>query len=509
MASDNEIILRMEHINMFFPGVKALKDVTFNLRRGEIHSLMGENGPGKSTLIKVLTGVYAKTSGDIIYCGNHINPKSTLESQQIGISTVYQEVNLCQNLTVAENIYIGREPRGRFGAIDWRKMSNDAQKLLKNSLGIDIDVNQTLSFYPVAMQQMIAIARAIDTRCKILILDEPTSSLSDKETEKLFSIMRDLRDTGISIIFISHFLEQIYAICDRITVLRDGEYVGEYDVKTLPRIELISKMMGKEIKEGEIETTQSKSKARESVFLSTEHLTVPGKVKDLTMNIHEGEVIGLAGLLGAGRTEIAESLFGLNQATSGTIEVEGVKVSVKSPMDMMDRRVAFCPEDRKSAGVFGDLSVRENIMIALQAKNGMFKHMPRAKQNELADYYIDLLRIKVSDREQMLSNLSGGNQQKVIIARWLATQPSLLILDEPTRGIDVGTKTEIEALAVSLAREKGMSVVFISGEMGEMVRTCSRILVIRDHVKITELAEDEISEAHIMQAIAGDYHGHA
>ncbi len=509
MASDNEIILRMEHINMFFPGVKALKDVTFNLRRGEIHSLMGENGAGKSTLIKVLTGVYAKTSGDIIYCGNHINPKSTLESQKIGISTVYQEVNLCQNLTVAENIYIGREPRGRFGAIDWRKMSNDAQKLLKNSLGIDIDVNQTLSFYPVAMQQMIAIARAIDTRCKILILDEPTSSLSDKETEKLFSIMRDLRDTGISIIFISHFLEQIYAICDRITVLRDGEYVGEYDVKTLPRIELISKMMGKEIKEGEIETTQSKSKARESVFLSTDHLTVPGKVKDLTMNIHEGEVIGLAGLLGAGRTEIAESLFGLNQATSGTIEVEGVKVSVKSPMDMMDRRVAFCPEDRKSAGVFGDLSVRENIMIALQAKNGMFKHMPRAKQNELADYYIDLLRIKVSDREQRLSNLSGGNQQKVIIARWLATQPSLLILDEPTRGIDVGTKTEIEALAVSLAREKGMSVVFISGEMGEMVRTCSRILVIRDHVKITELAEDEISEAHIMQAIAGDYHGHA
>ena len=502
MASDNEIILRMEHINMFFPGVKALKDVTFNLRRGEIHSLMGENGAGKSTLIKVLTGVYAKTSGDIIYCGNHINPKSTLESQQIGISTVYQEVNLCQNLTVAENIYIGREPRGRFGAIDWRKMSNDAQKLLKNSLGIDIDVNQTLSFYPVAMQQMIAIARAIDTRCKILILDEPTSSLSDKETEKLFSIMRDLRDTGISIIFISHFLEQIYAICDRITVLRDGEYVGEYDVKTLPRIELISKMMGKEIKEGEIETTQSKSKARESVFLSTEHLTVPGKVKDLTMNIHEGEVIGLAGLLGAGRTEIAESLFGLNQATSGTIEVEGVKVSVKSPMDMMDRRVAFCPEDRKSAGVFGDLSVRENIMIALQAKNGMFKHMPRAKQNELADYYIDLLRIKVSDREQMLSNLSGGNQQKVIIARWLATQPSLLILDEPTRGIDVGTKLEIQRLVLKLA-EEGMSVTFISSEIEEMLRTCSRLIVMRDRNIVGELTGDQLTQGQVMQTIAG------
>lgn len=509
MASDNELILRMEHINMFFPGVKALKDVTFNLRRGEIHSLMGENGAGKSTLIKVLTGVYAKTSGDIIYCGNYITPKSTLESQKMGISTVYQEVNLCQNLTVAENIYIGREPRGRFGGIDWRKMSVDAEKLLKNSLGIDIDVNQTLSFYPVAMQQMIAIARAIDTRCKILILDEPTSSLSDRETEKLFKIMRDLRDTGISIIFISHFLEQIYEICDRITVLRDGEYVGEYEVKNLPRIELISKMMGKEVKEGEIESAQSKSKPRESVFLKTDHLTVPGKVKDLSMQIHEGEVIGLAGLLGSGRTEIAEALFGLTPANSGTIEVEGVTVSVKSPMDMMDRHVAFCPEDRKAAGVFGDLTVRENIIIALQAKNGMFRHMPRTKQNELADYYIDLLRIKVSDREQRISNLSGGNQQKVIIARWLATQPSLLILDEPTRGIDVGTKTEIEALAVSLAREKGMSVVFISGEMGEMVRTCSRILVIRDHVKITELAEDEISEAHIMQAIAGDYHGHA
>ena len=509
MASDNDLILRMEHINMFFPGVKALKDVTFNLRRGEIHSLMGENGAGKSTLVKVLTGVYSKTSGDIIFCGEHINPKSTLESQKMGISTVYQEVNLCQNLTVAENIYIGREPRTRFGAIDWRTMTVKAQKLLRESLGIDIDVNKNLSFYSVAMQQMIAIARAIDTRCTILILDEPTSSLSEKETEKLFEIMRNLRDTGISIIFISHFLEQIYTICDRITVLRDGSYIGEYEVKSLPRIELISKMMGKEVKEDEIEANAVKSKPKDQKFIETSHLTVPGKVKDLSLNIREGEVIGLAGLLGSGRTEIAEALFGLTQKSEGSIKVEGLEITVKNPMDMMQRRVAFCPEDRKAAGVFGDLTVRENIILALQAKNGMFRHMARSKQNELADHYIDLLRIKVSDREQRVSNLSGGNQQKVIIARWLATQPQLLILDEPTRGIDVGTKSEIEKLAVTLAREKGMSVVFISGEMGEMVRTCSRILVIRDHEKITELAEDEISEAHIMQAIAGDYHGHA
>lgn len=509
MASDNDLILRMEHIDMFFPGVKALKDVSFNLRRGEIHSLMGENGAGKSTLVKVLTGVYQKTAGDVIYCGDHIEPKSPLESQKIGISTVYQEVNLCANLSVAENIYIGREPRTKFGAIDWHTMEERSSMLLHDSLGIDIDVTKLLSFYPVAMQQMIAIARAIDTRCKILILDEPTSSLSERETEKLFEIMRNLRSTGISIIFISHFLEQIYTICDRITILRDGSYVGEYEVKKLPRIELISKMMGKEINEGEIESNVDKSKPSDKCFIETDKVTVPGKVKDLSFNIKQGEVIGLAGLLGSGRTEIADMLFGLTPKTSGTLKVDGLEVSFKCPMDAMKKRIAFCPEDRKISGIFADLTVRENIIMALVAKGGMFRHMPRSKQNELADYYIKLLRIKVSDREQRVGQLSGGNQQKVIIARWLATQPSLLILDEPTRGIDVGTKSEIEALSVSLAKEKGMSVVFISGEMGEMVRTCSRIIVIRDHVKLTELAEDEISETHIMQAIAGDYHGHA
>ncbi len=509
MASDNDLILRMEHIDMFFPGVKALKDVSFNLRRGEIHSLMGENGAGKSTLVKVLTGVYQKTAGDVIYCGDHIEPKSPLESQKIGISTVYQEVNLCANLSVAENIYIGREPRTKFGAIDWHTMEERSSMLLHDSLGIDIDVTKLLSFYPVAMQQMIAIARAIDTRCKILILDEPTSSLSERETEKLFEIMRNLRSTGISIIFISHFLEQIYTICDRITILRDGSYVGEYEVKKLPRIELISKMMGKEINEGEIESNVDKSKPSDKCFIETDKVTVPGKVKDLSFNIKQGEVIGLAGLLGSGRTEIADMLFGLTPKTSGTLKVDGLEVSFKCPMDAMKKRIAFCPEDRKISGIFADLTVRENIIMALVAKGGMFRHMPRSKQNELADYYIKLLRIKVSDREQRVGQLSGGNQQKVIIARWLATQPSLLILDEPTRGIDVGTKSEIEALSVSLAKENGMSVVFISGEMGEMVRTCSRIIVIRDHVKLTELAEDEISETHIMQAIAGDYHGHA
>lgn len=508
MASgDNDYILQARHIDMFFPGVKALKDVTFNLKKGEIHSLMGENGAGKSTLIKVITGVYHKTAGEITYDGNVINPQSPLESQKLGISTVYQEVNLCANLTVAENIYIGREPRGAFGRIDWATMSKNATKLLHESLGIDIDVNKELNFYPVAMQQMIAIARAIDTKCKILILDEPTSSLSDKETESLFKIMRSLKEQGISIIFISHFLEQIYTICDRITILRDGAYVGEYEIKNLERISLISKMMGKEIKEGQIESNVDKSKRSDEVFIETEHVTVPGKVKDLSMNIHKGEVIGFAGLLGSGRTEIAETLFGLMQKSAGTIKIDGTTIAVKTPMDMMKKRIAFCPEDRKISGIIGDLSVRENIILALQAKKGMFTHIPRAKQNEIADYYIDLLRIKVSDREQLIKNLSGGNQQKVIIARWLATQPSLLILDEPTRGIDVGTKTEIESLAVSLAKEKGMSVVFISGEMGEMVRTCSRVLVIRDHEKITELNDDEISTAHIMQAIAGDYRG--
>ena len=385
------------------------------------------------------------------------------------------------------------------------KLKQEISRFVKNF--IDIDVNRVLNFYPVAMQQMIAIARAIDTKCRILILDEPTSSLSDNEVERLFAIMRKLKGMGISIIFISHFLEQIYTICDRITVLRDGSYVGEYEIKDLPRIELISKMMGKEIKEDQIESNVDKSVPKDENVIEFDHVTVPGKVKDLSMTIKKGEVVGLGGLLGSGRSEIAETIFGIMPIAEGTIKVDDVQVSVKSPMDQMKNRIAFCPEDRKVQGIIGDLSVRENIILAMQAKDGMFKHMPRKKQNELADYYIDLLRIKVSDREQLIKNLSGGNQQKVIIARWLATEPNLLILDEPTRGIDVGTKTEIEALSVRLAKEKGMSVIFISGEMGEMVRTCSRVLIIRDHEKITELNGDEISTAHIMQAIAGDYHG--
>lgn len=492
---------------MFFPGVKALKHAKFNLKRGEIHSLMGENGAGKSTLVKVLTGVYHKTNGTVIFDGQQIEPESPLRSQQIGISTVYQEVNLCANLTVAENIYIGREPRGKWGQIDWATMNANAKKLLHEELGLDLDVNRVLNFYPVAIQQMIAIARAIDTKCKILILDEPTSSLSDRETERLFAIMRKLKAQGIAIIFISHFLEQIYTICDRITVLRDGEYVGEYDIPQLERIQLISKMMGKEVNENQIESNVDKSIPKDENIVETTHAVVDGKVKDLSMNIKKGEVVGFAGLLGSGRTEIAEMLFGITPPNSGEIKVDGVTVKVKAPMDQMMNRIAFCPEDRKVAGIIGDLSVRENIILAMQAKDGMFKHMPMSKQRELADKYIELLRIKVSDREQLIKNLSGGNQQKVIIARWLATKPNLLILDEPTRGIDVGTKSEIEALAVRLAKEEGMSVVFISGEMGEMVRTCSRVMVIRDHEKITELNGDEISTAHIMQAIAGDYHG--
>lgn len=387
-------------------------------------------------------------------------------------------------------------------------MYKNAKQLLLDELGLDIDVKKVLSFYPVAIQQMIAIARAVDTNCKVLILDEPTSSLSENETERLFRIMRNLKNMGISIIFISHFLEQIYTICDRITILRDGQYVGEYEIKNLPRIELISKMMGKEIKEDEIESNVDKSKADDIKCVEFNNVVVPGKVADISFNIKKGEVIGLAGLLGSGRTEIAETLFGVLTKTSGTIKVDGLEVKVTAPMDQMKRKIAFCPEDRKVQGIIGDLSVRENIILAMQAIDGMFKHMPRKKQNELADYYIDLLRIKVSDREQLIKNLSGGNQQKVIIARWLATEPNLLILDEPTRGIDVGTKTEIEALAVRLAKEKRMSVVFISGEMAEMVRTCSRVLVIRDHKKVTELNDEEISTAHIMQAIAGDYHGH-
>ena len=495
-------LLEMRQIDKNFPGVRALSKVDFTLRAGEIHSLMGENGAGKSTLVKVLTGVYQKDGGTTHLDGREISPLTLKQAQECGISTVYQEVNLCANLSVAENIFIGREPR-KYGFIDWKTINRRSEELLA-MLNIDIDVTKTLDNYSVAIQQMIAIARAVDVEAKILILDEPTSSLDENETRKLFEIIRILQKRGMGIIFISHFLEQIYELCDHITVLRNGELVGSYEVAKLPRLELIAKMVGKNLSDvKEMGKHTEKSTPGAEVFLEAEHIGATGKLIDMELKIRQGEVIGLGGLLGSGRTETAEMLFGLHPLSHGEIKVKGTPMTLKNPMTAMEQKIGFCPEDRKASGIIGDLSVRENLILAMQAKDGMFRHIAREEQNRITDEYIELLRIKVSDREQLIKNLSGGNQQKVIIARWLATHPELLILDEPTRGIDVGTKAEIQKMAVRLAKEKGMSVVFISSEMDEMVNTCTKLIVLRDKRKVAELAGDEISSENVMRAIAG------
>lgn len=502
MADD--IVLKMRDISKTFPGVKALQHVDFTLRKGEIHALMGENGAGKSTIIKVLTGVHEFETGEIYIDGSEktIINKSPEQAQKNGISTVYQEVNLCPNLTVAENLYIGREPR-TLGLINWKKMNKQAEELLKK-LDISAEATQPLDECSIATQQMIAIARAVDMKCKVLILDEPTSSLDDDEVEKLFVLMRKLKSDGVGIIFVTHFLEQVYAVCDRITVLRNGELVGEYEIKDLPRVKLVSKMMGKDfddlasIKEDRKEV----SDVEKEVIIEAEQLEHKGTIKPFDFQIHKGEVVGLTGLLGSGRSEMVRAIYGADKADSGTLKVNDKVVKINSPIEAMKLGMAYLPEDRKMDGILADLSVRENIVIALQAKRGIFKPMSKKEMEDFADKYIEMLQIKTASRETPIKSLSGGNQQKVIIGRWLLTNPQYLILDEPTRGIDIGTKTEIQKLVLKLA-DGGMAVTFISSEIEEMIRTCSRMIVLRDGRKVGELNESELSQDQIMKAIAG------
>ena len=501
---DANTVLSMRGITMYFPGVKALDNVDFNLKKGEIRALMGENGAGKSTLIKCLTGVNKFESGEIYVDGieGPIVNKDTMDAQSKGISTVYQEINLCPNLSVAENLFIGREPMTKLGFVDRKKMNAMADALMKK-LNLDIEVTQTLENYSLALQQMIAIARAVDMESKVLILDEPTSSLDDHEVEMLFEMMRNLKSQGVGIIFVTHFLEQVYAVCDGITVLRNGTLVGEYTVEELPRVKLVAAMMGKDFDDlASIKPETSTDFTNAPLEIEAKGISHAGKIKPFDLDIHKGEVVGLTGLLGSGRSELARSIYGADRAQTGTLKVNGKEVKIKEPIDAMNLGMGLLPDDRKAEGIIGDLSIRENIALAVQAKAGIFKRIPMQKQIEMADEYIKLLSIKTASRETLIKQLSGGNQQKVILARWLATNPDFLILDEPTRGIDVGTKTEIQKLVIKLAGE-GKSLIFISSEVEEMLRTCNRLAVLRDGQKVGELGSDEMSQEGVMKAIAG------
>ena len=493
-----ECLLKLRGIDKSFPGVRALHNVDFTLRSGEIHALMGENGAGKSTLIKILTGVYQMDAGSIFVDGDAVSIHSPQDAQNKGISTVYQEISLCPNLTVAENMFIGREKSAWIKQRDYEKKADEQLK----SLGIPARSTQQLGNCSLAVQQMVAIARAVDMQCKVLILDEPTSSLDDKEVNMLFGLMRDLKAKGVGIIFVTHFLEQVYEVSDRITVLRNGELVGEYLTKELPQVQLVAKMMGKELDELEDFTgDDTKESVEGPVFYEATDLSSDA-TNPFNFTIKRGEVNGFTGLLGSGRSESVRAIFGADKVTSGKVRIGGKEVKIAHPIDAMKNGIGYLAEDRKRDGIIPELSVRENIILALQVMNGFFKPISRSESEAFADEYIKALNIKTASSETPVGSLSGGNQQKVILARWLLTHPDYLILDEPTRGIDVGTKLEIQKLVLKLAKE-GVSVTFISSEVEEMLRTCSRLIVMRDRHIVGELKGQELNQAQVMKTIAG------
>lgn len=496
-------LLEAKGLTKIFASTVALSDVDFTLYPGDVHVLVGENGAGKSTLIKLITGVYPKDRGTILLEGKEIEPHSPGHAQQLGISTVYQEVNLIPTLSVAENIFIGRQPM-RFGMINMRAINQQAKKLLLD-FGLDIDVTRNLSVYSVAIQQIIAIVRGVELSAKVLILDEPTSSLDHQEVQMLFSIIRSLKERGIGIILITHFLDQVYEIGDRITILRNGLKVGEHRVSELPKIDLITKMLGKELTQelGGRRKEMRSERDQEKPLLDVKGYGRHGMIEPFDLEIRQGEIVGLAGLLGSGRTEIAHLIFGIEQNDRGEAFVRGERVQLGSPRKAIQHGFGLCPEDRKVEGIIGDLSVRENIILALQAKMGWFNYLSRQKQNALADEMIQALNIVTTSAEKPVKELSGGNQQKVILARWLVSNPDLLILDEPTRGIDVGAHAEIIQIIKRLAAE-GKALLVISSELAEIVEYSDRVVILRDRKKLRELEGDDIQENTIMKAIAAN-----
>ena len=497
-------IVEVRHASIAFPGVKALDDVSFRLLPGEVHSLMGENGAGKSTLIKALTGVYQLDAGEILVEGTPRHFVGTASAQAAGISTVYQEVNLCTNLTIGENVMLGHEARGWAG-INWRRthaLARDA--LARMGLG-DLDPHAPLSSISIAMQQLVAISRAMVTESKVLILDEPTSSLDANEVEVLFTVIRRLRDEGVAILFVSHFLDQVYAISDRVTVLRNGRFVGEHLTAQLDRAQLISTMIGKDLASlralGSNRQVDQRERTSSPIYAAS-GLGRRGALEPADVEIHAGEVVGFAGLLGAGRTELARLIFGADRPDSGRVRVHGRNASLGSPGAGLAHGIAYATENRRDDGIIGDLSVRENIMLAVQARRGWLRRVPAREVDRLVRTYIDRFSVRPADPDRPIRMLSGGNQQKVLLGRWLATSPDLLLLDEPTRGIDVGAKADIQETVAELA-EGGMGVVFISSELEEVVRLSERIVILKDHHKVGEVVNGEgVTAESIVSVIA-------
>jgi monosaccharide-transporting ATPase len=496
-----ESLLRCSGMDKSFAGVPALRDVHMSVAPGEVRALIGQNGAGKSTLIKVLTGVYRRDAGQVEFAGNPVDFTSTQDAQRNGLATIYQEVNLVPYRSVAENICIGRTRR-RFGLIDWKAVNAEARERLA-ALDVHVDVTRPLLEYPIATQQMTAIARALSFDAKLVIMDEPTSSLAEREVATLLDVIRRLRDEGVAIVFVSHRLDELYAVCDTITVLRDGRTVADSPISELSRYDLVSTMLGRELTESERrgQHVGAAATAAAPTVLEARDLRRAPVLNGSSVTLRRGEVVGLAGLLGSGRSETARALFGADPVTDGEIHRDGEPVRFASPLEAIRARIGFNSEDRKGEGIIPDLSVRENITLALLPRLLRRGIVDRGRQQEIVDRFIRRLDIKLAGPDQKISELSGGNQQKVLLARWLCTDPEVLILDEPTRGIDVGAKQEIQNLVRELA-DDGLSVLLISSELEELITDCDRVVVLRDGATVAELEGEDISEKSMLHAMA-------
>lgn len=499
MVTEPQPLVELTGATVRFGAEAALDNVDFRMFRGEVHSLMGENGAGKSTLIKALSGALPLNEGSMRIDGETVHFRTPHEAQAAGVSTVYQEIDLLPNVSVAENITLGREPR-RLGLIDWRTMRDHAHDVL-GGLGLDIDPASRLGQHPVAVQQLVAIARAISVKAKALVLDEPTSSLDADEVGELFRVIRELQQRDVAILFVSHFLDQVYEICDRITVLRDGALVGEYATTELLRIDLVQKMLGRKVAELRQRERGPSPAVDTSAYLSGRDVSNAPGLTHADVDLHEGEVLGVAGLLGSGRTELARAVTGLDRAAKGELRLDGEVTSFSSPRDAIDAGVVYSSENRRTEGILAQLSVMDNITLAVQAQKGVFHRIQPRLQRELAASWIEALDIRPADMDRPASTLSGGNQQKVMLARLLALSPRLLVLDEPTRGVDIGAKVEVQNLVGELA-DNGLSVMFISAELEEVVRVGDRVAVLRDGKVVATLVAPDATVDSVLALVA-------
>ncbi|MFG3256945.1 sugar ABC transporter ATP-binding protein [Streptomyces sp. NPDC048172] len=496
--------LAVRSLTKRFPGVLALDGVDFALAPGQVHALIGENGAGKSTLIKVLTGVYAPDAGELLHRGAPVRFPTPLAALRAGISTIHQEVNLVPLMSVARNLFLGREPRNRIGLIDFARMHRETAEALR-AYGVRADPRRPLGELGVGAQQMVALARAVSFEADVVIMDEPTSSLEPREVETLFGVIRSLRERGVAVVYVSHRLDELYAVCDTVTVLRDGRLVHTGPLAGLERLRLVSLMLGREMGEVRAEGTtkfggEHEAASREPV-LRAEGLTVPRQLHDVSFEVRPGEVVGLGGLLGSGRTETVKAVAGALPLGAGRVTVAGVPLRTGSPPAAIRAGVSLLPEDRKSEGIVPGLSVRENIALAVLPRLSRAGLVSEARIDSVVGTFMERLRIKASSPHQKAGELSGGNQQKVLLARWLAAEPKVLLLDEPTRGIDVGAKAEVQRLVDELA-EDGLGVVLISSDLEELIEGSDRVVVLRDGAVVGELTGDQVTEDRLLETIA-------